>query len=294
MILRHGALFEGATALPSAPSGLNPGEAVSRDLIFYADPARFDSIRFLVELSYAKMSEPPVPLVFEAGRRGRHRNRAGPGLPGGAVAVPGLDEDRFRHGVLPLATSEPSPSCAPCGARRGRTVPFSRPGRDRAVRGRSAAEPLRTRPSRCRRSCGALPRAPAAGQATSLRRYGLKLTRMLRNCQGSDSSSASGNGEAAVLQRRPVGIARRPPRRDRAADLHAAPVVDLVGLEDARARVLHRPDQPGQHRRRHLQAGGVVVRRQLAAPPRWSGASRTSRRPSRGPSAARRARPCRR
>jgi hypothetical protein len=33
----------------------------------------------LVELSYAKMSEPPVPLVFEAGRDGR------------VAAVPGLD-----------------------------------------------------------------------------------------------------------------------------------------------------------------------------------------------------------
>jgi hypothetical protein len=78
VILRHGALFEGATALPSAPSGLNPGEAVSRDLIFYADPTRFDSIRFLVELSYAKMSEPPVPLVFEAGRDGRIATVPGP------------------------------------------------------------------------------------------------------------------------------------------------------------------------------------------------------------------------
>jgi hypothetical protein len=45
VILRHGVLFAGATALPSEPSALNPGEAVSRDLVFYADPARFDSIR---------------------------------------------------------------------------------------------------------------------------------------------------------------------------------------------------------------------------------------------------------
>ena len=78
VILRHGVLFEGATALPSEPSGLNPGEAVSRDLIFYADPTRFDSIRFQVELSYAKMSEPPVPLVFEAGRDGRLAAVPGP------------------------------------------------------------------------------------------------------------------------------------------------------------------------------------------------------------------------
>ena len=51
VILRHGILFEGATALPSSPSGLNPGEAVSRDLVFYADPTKFDSIRFVVSLS---------------------------------------------------------------------------------------------------------------------------------------------------------------------------------------------------------------------------------------------------
>jgi len=79
VILRHGVLFEGATALPSSPSGLNPGEAVSRDLIFYADPARSDSIRFRVELSYAKMSEPPVPLVFEVRRDGRIAAVPGPG-----------------------------------------------------------------------------------------------------------------------------------------------------------------------------------------------------------------------
>ena len=79
VLLRHGVLFEGATAQPSGPSGLNPGEAVSRDLIFYVDTTRFDSIRFLVGLSYAKMSEPPVPLVFEVGRDGRISAVSGPG-----------------------------------------------------------------------------------------------------------------------------------------------------------------------------------------------------------------------
>jgi hypothetical protein len=79
VVLRHGVLFEGATALPSEPSALNPGEAVSRDLVFYADATRFDSIRFQVELSYAKMSEPPVPLVFEVGRDGRISAVPGPG-----------------------------------------------------------------------------------------------------------------------------------------------------------------------------------------------------------------------
>jgi hypothetical protein len=78
VILRHGILFEGATALPSSPSGLNPGEAVSRDLVFYADPTKFDSIRFVVSLSYAKLSERPVPLVFQVGRDGRISAVPGP------------------------------------------------------------------------------------------------------------------------------------------------------------------------------------------------------------------------
>jgi hypothetical protein len=78
VILRYGVLFEGATALPSERSALNPGEAVSRDLIFYADPTRFDSIRFQVELSYAKMSVPPVPLVFETSRDGQIAAIPGP------------------------------------------------------------------------------------------------------------------------------------------------------------------------------------------------------------------------
>ena len=78
VILRYGVLFEGATALPSERSALNPGEAVSRDLVFYADPTRFDSVRFLVELSYAKMSDAPVPLVFKAGRDGRIAAVPGP------------------------------------------------------------------------------------------------------------------------------------------------------------------------------------------------------------------------
>ncbi len=78
VILRHGVLFEGAAASSGGPSGLNPGEAVSRDLVFYADRDRFDSVRFLVELSYAKMSEPPVSLVFEVGRDARIAAVPGP------------------------------------------------------------------------------------------------------------------------------------------------------------------------------------------------------------------------
>ena len=78
VILRQGVLFEGATALPSSESHLNPGEAVSRDLIFYVDRTRFDSVRFLVSLSYNKLSEPPVPLVLAVGGDERLAAVAGP------------------------------------------------------------------------------------------------------------------------------------------------------------------------------------------------------------------------
>lgn len=78
VLLRAGLLFEGATAAPSEPSALNPGESVSRDLIFYADATRLDAVRFLVELSYTKMADPPVPLVLETGADQRIAARPGP------------------------------------------------------------------------------------------------------------------------------------------------------------------------------------------------------------------------
>lgn len=90
VLLRHGVLFGGEAG---DPSGLNPGEAVSRDLVFYADPARYDSVRFLVALSYAKMSEPPVPLVFEL-RSGR------------IAAVPAGECRRQPSGCGALATTD--------------------------------------------------------------------------------------------------------------------------------------------------------------------------------------------
>lgn len=65
LILYHGKLFQGATELPSQPSVLNPEESVSRDMIFYADRSRFDSIRFQVRLWYSKESDPPIPLVLQ-------------------------------------------------------------------------------------------------------------------------------------------------------------------------------------------------------------------------------------
>lgn len=65
LILYHGKLFQGATDLPSEPSVLNPEESVSRDMVFYADRSRFDSIRFQVRLWYSKESDPPIPLVLK-------------------------------------------------------------------------------------------------------------------------------------------------------------------------------------------------------------------------------------
>ncbi|MEA1834234.1 hypothetical protein U8607_19255 [Methylobacterium durans] len=71
VILRQGTLFEGATEGPAEPSDLNPGEAVSRDLILYADRTQFDFLRVEVSLAYAKADEPPVRLRFRAGEGGR-------------------------------------------------------------------------------------------------------------------------------------------------------------------------------------------------------------------------------
>ena len=64
-ILRQGVLFSGATELPGEPSELNPGEAVSRDLIVYADRGVFDAVRFEVRLAYAREDAAPVRLRFE-------------------------------------------------------------------------------------------------------------------------------------------------------------------------------------------------------------------------------------
>lgn len=71
VILRHGVLFEGATTLPSRPSALNPGETVSRDMLFYADRDRFDSVRFQVRVTYSKDADPPVPLVLRIDPEGQ-------------------------------------------------------------------------------------------------------------------------------------------------------------------------------------------------------------------------------
>ena len=65
VILRVGNLFEGATNSPSAASVLNPGESVSRDMVFYADQTLFDSIRFQVRLVYENISADPIPLIFK-------------------------------------------------------------------------------------------------------------------------------------------------------------------------------------------------------------------------------------
>lgn len=64
VLLRQGLLFAGATERGGEPSDLNPGEAVSRDLIVYADRARYDFVRFEVTLAYAKDDDPSVRLGF--------------------------------------------------------------------------------------------------------------------------------------------------------------------------------------------------------------------------------------
>lgn len=95
VLLRVGVLFAGATDAPANPSALNPGETVSRDLVFYADRGRLDSIRFLVTLSYAKLSDPPVPLAFASDREGRLTAVPGPACGGDAARCDGLTTTDF-------------------------------------------------------------------------------------------------------------------------------------------------------------------------------------------------------
>ncbi|RYU58362.1 hypothetical protein EWI61_10810 [Methylolobus aquaticus] len=73
VILRHGILFKGAAQLDDGQavgeSVLFPGESISRDMIFYADREKFDFVHFQVQLTYAKESDPPVPLSFRLGEQ---------------------------------------------------------------------------------------------------------------------------------------------------------------------------------------------------------------------------------
>ncbi|WP_128565557.1 hypothetical protein [Methylobacterium crusticola] len=65
VILRQGMLFAGAAETNADPSDLNPGEAVSRDLIVYADRTQYDFIRFQVRLAYIKDDNQPIRLGFK-------------------------------------------------------------------------------------------------------------------------------------------------------------------------------------------------------------------------------------
>ena len=93
----------------------------------------------------------------------------------------------------------------------------------------------------------------------------VQTTRTFLNCQGSVSSRSSGNSRSRSMQRRPVGVLADDRAEIRHADLEVAPEVDLVGLDDARRSGSRSPRScPAEHGDRDLQAGGVVVRRELA------------------------------
>lgn len=94
VILRSGVLFKGGTDLPSSTSALNPGEALSRDLVFYADRSRFDLVRVQVRLYYSKESDPAIPLVFEVDDIGQ------------LSAVPAPDCHTKAHRCAGLATTD--------------------------------------------------------------------------------------------------------------------------------------------------------------------------------------------
>ena len=75
---------------------------------------------------------------------------------------------------------------------------------------------------------------------------------------------SSGNRPGRSVERRPVGVVADHRAEIGHLHLEAAAEIHLVGLDDAGLRVLQRPDHAGEHRRGHLQAGGVLVGRELA------------------------------
>src|SRR5229473_150437 len=68
----------------------------------------------------------------------------------------------------------------------------------------------------------------------------------------------------APLQRRPIAINPDNIAEIRVRDFKDALEIHLLGLDDALPRMLDRPDNARQHRRSHLQRGGVVVGRYAA------------------------------
>jgi hypothetical protein len=70
VILQNGTLFAGAHA-GGSPSELNPEEAVTRNMVFYADRSRFDRVRLQVSLVYGRLDDSPTPLVLETNRQGQ-------------------------------------------------------------------------------------------------------------------------------------------------------------------------------------------------------------------------------
>ena len=77
IILQNGTLFAGAHE-GGSPSDLNPEEAVTRDMMLYADRARFDRVRLHVTLVYSRLGDSPTPLVLETNSEGQLEARLAP------------------------------------------------------------------------------------------------------------------------------------------------------------------------------------------------------------------------
>ena len=105
--------------------------------------------------------------------------------------------------------------------------------------------------------------APAAPPRSAARKL-QSATSTFLNCQGSLVSMSSGNSPRPAGERRPVGVVAGYRAEIGPLDLEAAAEVHLVGLDQAAVRVLQHPDDAGEHRRGDLQAGRVLVGRELA------------------------------
>src|SRR5262245_4113908 len=99
--------------------------------------------------------------------------------------------------------------------------------------------------------------------AARYRRARLSLHQHVGELPGIAGVDALRKELAAVDERRPVGVATDHRAEIGPLQLEAAPEIHFIGFDNAAVRVLEHPDDAGEHRRGDLEAGRVLVGREL-------------------------------